>query len=185
MRWTNEDLPLVIEFLFFNSNYPTLSQASSMKQRTAASSRADSYTSSQVPARIAEDLLRLLRTSTAAAAVAPTKSIQSAASVHSHISSGFLSQVELAILRSVRPIEVTETEEITVLGNRGLWTNRSEVLGWTGIGGFYLCVWYMASFFSYWTILGPNLKWKFRIQKIDKKNVNFWKITNKIILFWC
>jgi hypothetical protein len=132
-----EDFPLVIEFLFFNSNYPTLSQASSMKQRTAASSRADSYTSSQVPARIAEDLLRLLRTSTAAAAAAaPTKSIQSAASVHSHISSGFLSQVELAILRSVRPIEVTETEEITVLGNRGLWTNRSEVLGWTGIGGF-------------------------------------------------
>lgn len=113
------------------SSVSEVSTASNARGASARTSQANSYTSSQAPAhRIAEDLLRLLRSS--AAVSAPTKSIQSTVSLQSQISNGFLSQVELAILRSTRPIEVTETEEITVLGNRGLWTNRSEVLGWTG-----------------------------------------------------
>ncbi len=44
----------------------------------------------------------------------------------------YLSQIELAILRSLNPIEVNETEELTVLGQRGIWLNRSEVQAWRG-----------------------------------------------------
>ena len=43
-----------------------------------------------------------------------------------------LSSVEAAILRSRNPIDVNETEEITVLGQRGIWANKSEVMNWRG-----------------------------------------------------
>lgn len=43
-----------------------------------------------------------------------------------------LSQIELSILRSLNPIEISETEEISVLGNRGVWLNKEEVLNWRG-----------------------------------------------------
>lgn len=39
----------------------------------------------------------------------------------------YLSDVESAILRSSVPINLSETEEITVNGQRGIWANRSEV----------------------------------------------------------
>lgn len=45
----------------------------------------------------------------------------------------YLSEVEAAILRSSVPIDVNETEEITVLGQKGIWTNKSEVANWRGI----------------------------------------------------
>lgn len=38
-----------------------------------------------------------------------------------------LSSVELAILRSNAPIEISGSEEITVNGERGIWANKSEV----------------------------------------------------------
>lgn len=47
-------------------------------------------------------------------------------------STSALSQVELSILRSENPIEVDETEEISVFGNRGVWMNKAEVLNWKG-----------------------------------------------------
>ncbi len=31
------------------------------------------------------------------------------------------------------PIQVEETEEVTVLGQRGIWANKSEVVNWKGI----------------------------------------------------
>jgi hypothetical protein len=41
----------------------------------------------------------------------------------------FLSEIESAILRSSEtPIPIDETEELTVLGQRGIWANRSEVI---------------------------------------------------------
>lgn len=40
----------------------------------------------------------------------------------------FLSEIESAILRSTEtPIHLEETEELTVLGERGIWANKSEV----------------------------------------------------------
>ena len=48
-------------------------------------------------------------------------------------SAPFLSNIEAAILRSINPIEIDETEEITVLGQRGVWVNKSEVINWRGV----------------------------------------------------
>ena len=36
------------------------------------------------------------------------------------------------MLRSDEPIEVNETQEITVIGNYGVWVNREEVQNWKG-----------------------------------------------------
>jgi len=44
----------------------------------------------------------------------------------------FVSQIEQQILRSSEPIQVSETEELTVLGQRGIWLNKQEVNGWRG-----------------------------------------------------
>jgi hypothetical protein len=43
-----------------------------------------------------------------------------------------LSSLETSILRSAVPVDINETEEITVLGQRGIWANRSEELNWRG-----------------------------------------------------
>lgn len=43
-----------------------------------------------------------------------------------------LSQVELNMLRSTRPIKVTESGEVSVFGQRGIWINRAEVETWKG-----------------------------------------------------
>jgi len=47
-------------------------------------------------------------------------------------SAEFVSQIEQAILRSSKPVEVSETEELTVIGQRGIWLNKQEVNGWRG-----------------------------------------------------
>ena len=44
----------------------------------------------------------------------------------------FLSPIEEAILRSNIPIEINEIEEITALGERGIWANKSESISWKG-----------------------------------------------------
>jgi hypothetical protein len=48
------------------------------------------------------------------------------------LSSQFLSEVEVSLLNSVNPLELEESGEITVLGNRGVWTNRDEVSKFRG-----------------------------------------------------
>ena len=42
----------------------------------------------------------------------------------------FFSETEASILRSKDPISINETEEITALGQRGIWANRKEVSNW-------------------------------------------------------
>jgi hypothetical protein len=37
-----------------------------------------------------------------------------------------------AILRATKPIEVSETEKLTVIGQRGIWVNKVEVSAWRG-----------------------------------------------------
>lgn len=44
----------------------------------------------------------------------------------------YLSEIELSILRSQVPININETEEITVLGQKGIWVNKGEVSNWRG-----------------------------------------------------
>jgi hypothetical protein len=44
----------------------------------------------------------------------------------------FISDTELSILRADNPIEFDEHETITVMGQQGIWLNRSEVDAWRG-----------------------------------------------------
>jgi hypothetical protein len=53
-------------------------------------------------------------------------------SVIGSTSSEFLSQIEQAILRAANPIEVSDSEEVTVIGQRGVWLNKAEVNSWRG-----------------------------------------------------
>lgn len=43
-----------------------------------------------------------------------------------------MSEIESAIIRSAEPIEIDESEEITALGHRGIWANKSESVDWRG-----------------------------------------------------
>jgi len=69
---------------------------------------------------IAQDLLALISGSASGSASASSSA------------GGELSQIEQQILRSTKPIEVSETEEITVIGQRGVWMNKAEVNAWRG-----------------------------------------------------
>ena len=43
-----------------------------------------------------------------------------------------ISELESAILKSDKPLDIIETEEISVLGQRGIWINKNEVKNWQG-----------------------------------------------------
>jgi len=75
---------------------------------------------------IATDLLALLAGSSSA-----SDSFSASGSV-SASSSANLSQIEQMILRSTNPIDISETEELTVIGQRGIWMNKAEVNAWRG-----------------------------------------------------
>jgi hypothetical protein len=45
----------------------------------------------------------------------------------------YRSDIEQQILRSQQPVQINESEEITVNGERGLWTNKAEVVNWRGV----------------------------------------------------
>merc|ERR1719444_462387 len=59
-------------------------------------------------------------------------SASSSASASGSASGAVMSQIEQQILRSTAPIDVSETEELTVIGQRGIWMNKAEVNAWRG-----------------------------------------------------
>ena len=92
---------------------------------------APSSKSVAVENRIAHDLIELLKNNGAS-----PKSIArslSHLSQSNSISATLLSEIEAAILRSSEPVEIHESDEIEVLGQRGIWANKAEVLNWKGI----------------------------------------------------
>lgn len=86
-----------------------------------------SYSNNQ---QIADDLLAMLRRENEIK-LASSQATSADYDMTSESTSA-LSQIERSILRSANPIEVSETEEISVLGNKGVWINKSEVLNWRG-----------------------------------------------------
>ena len=80
------------------------------------------FSSIEMSAQIARDLL----------ALGHENSLNSRMSRVSSKNSVYLSDVEAAILRSTVPIVINETEEITALGQTGIWANRSETINWKG-----------------------------------------------------
>lgn len=51
----------------------------------------------------------------------------------SQSNSNGLSDIEIAILRSSLPIDLNETEEIIVNGEKGIWANKAEIVNWRGV----------------------------------------------------
>ena len=66
--------------------------------------------------QIASDLLRLLNQKPG----------------YVNVQSPGLTTIEQAILRSQYPIKISETEEVSFFGMRGIYANKSEVANWKG-----------------------------------------------------
>lgn len=84
---------------------------------------------SEVANQVAQDLLAL----NARNASANVVSVSSVSSSQYSLEASAFSQVEAAILAASNPIELNETEVITVNGQQGVWSNRAEVLNWRGV----------------------------------------------------
>ena len=79
--------------------------------------------------QIANDLLKMFGHGSLA-----SYSASASQSISTSSNNIFLSDIETAILRSQdAPINISETEEINVLGQRGIWANKQEVLNWKGV----------------------------------------------------
>lgn len=46
--------------------------------------------------------------------------------------SDYYSEIESTIMKSNNPIEINDIDEISVLGQRGVWANKSESISWKG-----------------------------------------------------
>jgi len=123
--------------------------------QSTSSSHYRNLSNTEVSNRIALDLIELIRSSSnssqlaaamatlshhsgvsAAVALPPPNSSQrfSFASASALTQpQQILSDVEAAILRSSEPVNLNELDEIEVLGQRGIWANKAEVLNWRGI----------------------------------------------------
>jgi hypothetical protein len=49
-----------------------------------------------------------------------------------HETGSYFSQIEEAILKSTHPIKLNHTDEVSALGNHGIWANKDEVVNWKG-----------------------------------------------------
>jgi hypothetical protein len=115
------------------ANFARTGQASNSNSRAATN---NNNNNSQAVSQIAADLLELQQVARSSSAANFSQQSKSRASTHTtqaSASQAFLSDVEAAILRANIPIELNETEEITVNGQRGIWANRNEVLNWRGV----------------------------------------------------
>ncbi len=109
----------------YQFSYESESSASSASHNIATDLLKLTASSNSQSHDIAADLLALLGGSSKTASVSvEASSFDSSAS--------YLSQIEQAILRSSEPISTTETEELTVIGQRGIWLNKLEASSWRG-----------------------------------------------------
>ena len=102
--------------------------SSSSSYQASSGSSASYGASSSGSNNIATDLLALLGGNSSGSAGSASFSASASASS----ASANLSQIEQLILRSTNPIDVSETEELTVIGQRGIWMNKAEVNAWRG-----------------------------------------------------
>jgi hypothetical protein len=59
------------------------------------------------------------------ASASRTSSITSASAM-------ILNEIEASIIRSINPIEINETSQITVHGQTGIWCNKHQCQNWNG-----------------------------------------------------
>lgn len=92
--------------------------------QSSTANSSSSFNQSSTVRSIAKDLLQLTGKS--------SKSTSSVASGATVLEASAFSQIEAAILSANRPFEISENEVITVNGQTGLWSNKSEVVNWRG-----------------------------------------------------
>lgn len=93
----------------------------SVKQATPTATRVSSVAATSVKSSTTFKSSASAKTTVSTSATAFTGALGAAAS-----------EMEQRILRSSYPIEISETEEISVHDQRGVWSNRAEVLSWRG-----------------------------------------------------
>jgi len=93
---------------------------------TASTSSIESYSSSSSGASPASAVTPALQRNTFSGAT-------SVAQASGDPNASAISQLEAAILRATVPIEINETEEITVNGERGIYANKAEIVAWRGV----------------------------------------------------
>ena len=103
--------------------------SSSKSTSTHFTHRSDVNTNNSVQ-RIVNDLVRLSRSSGSPRAASNVAQAQKQHQVASR--GAFVSEIEQQILRGQAPVQLNEFEEITVNGERGLWTNKVESANWRG-----------------------------------------------------
>jgi hypothetical protein len=116
------------------SNMPTsqiIYNTNALTSNSRNQSQMSNSKSIGVENRIAHDLIELLKTSGASPQSVSRSLTQLSQS--NMISATLLSEIEAAILRSSEPVQLNETDEIEVLGQRGIWANKAEVLNWRGV----------------------------------------------------
>ena len=86
--------------------------------------------SSSVLNQIASDLMQLKQSASSRLAAQSSAGFNTSHELNP--SPVVLSAIEAAILRSSVPIDIHETEEITVNGQRGIWANKIESENWRG-----------------------------------------------------
>lgn len=80
--------------------------------------------------RIALDLMELIKNKSQPASRAPTSQSNIIAMP---LSAQMLSEIEALILRSSEPVVLNESEEVEVLGQRGVLLNKEEIINWRGV----------------------------------------------------
>ena len=126
----NNFLPELASRKASEASFRVPTQASFYKDLSSRKASNASLEPTSVESRIAHDLLDLLRSSGAS-----RQSVQRSLthlSQTNQISAALLSEIEAAILRSSEPVIINETDEIEVLGQRGIWANKAEVVNWRG-----------------------------------------------------
>ena len=126
------------------SAQPQLSAASAQLSRSASVNLSQA---ANPVSRIINDLIELqksrqasARLSAGSARQSPAKSAAVASRAYNTcggqvacVPQEFLSEVEQSILRAQVPLELSESDEISVNGERGLWANKQEVVNWRGV----------------------------------------------------
>ncbi|RNA05578.1 hypothetical protein BpHYR1_048824, partial [Brachionus plicatilis] len=82
--------------------------------------------------RIAKDLLEFETKRRPSTQSLRTQFLNNQTNFASNFGDNYLSKIEASIIQSENPIEIDESEEIEVNGEKGIWANKNEVINWRG-----------------------------------------------------
>ena len=132
-EFINNDLPKETNGISFNNDSYSINDSLQDNYVYSGNSTTDLTNGSN---QIVNDMVRLMsnsRTNSNTYGTSSTNTTFYNSKPTNSTNEQFLNSIETSILRSHAPININETEEITVLGQRGIWANKNEELNWRGI----------------------------------------------------